>query len=171
MNWDPATTGFPILDAADRDDPAFNIRLGAYYPSSYALFMLASPAEASAVHQALRTARRDHDARLVSPQGTADFMQQALDEGGLLAGIVASEAKQTKMLMDLALSGHAMLVIKIDDNSHRNSIVAALGGHRFPKALYYQTLAIEELPVSVDAAPGSDVYGMNERPRDDVPRH
>ncbi|MGE0312558.1 MAG: hypothetical protein AB7P21_13165 [Lautropia sp.] len=172
--WSESSTGLACLDDAARDDPAFNIRLGAYYPTGHALFMLASPEEAKAVAAVLprvgTNAGGHPEARLLTPEATARFMQQALDEGGLLAGIVAAEAKQTKMLLELARAGHAMLAVRIDDEAHKDAIVAALGERRVPKALYYHTLAIEELPVSIDAAPGSDVYGMNERPREEAPR-
>lgn len=160
---DPRRTGEagPALSAAQRER-FLNTRDGVFYPTGHAVLVV-SPADAKAVGDALHDAgfARDSTLFLDSAQ-TADLMRASEEQAGFLAQVVGAEIKNLRVIRQLADNGAGMLIVRVADDDEEHALVRTVRRWAVHKAMRYHTLAIEELPVGVEAIPGDSPYGVNE---------
>lgn len=144
----------------------FATRMGVYYPNHHAVIAMADGEDAVRLREALLrsgfAADTFHDA---SPTTMAAFLRRTSEHAGLLAQVVASELKQMEILLQLAESGCRFLIVRLDDDAQKELLMRVGAGYPIEKALHYQALAIEELPIGDAAIPGESPYGVNETPR------
>ena len=152
---------------SDLPSEFFATRMGVYYPNHHAVIAIADGEDAVRLRDEMLHTGFSADALWdASPATMEAFLRRTSEEAGLLAQIVASELKQMEILLQLAESGCRFLIVRLDDDAQKELLMRV--GARYPieKALHYQALAIEELPIGDAAIPGESPYGVNETPRD-----
>jgi hypothetical protein len=146
----------------------FATRMGAYYPNHHAVVAIGDDQSEGFVKDLSEAGFGSSDVYQASAEEMADFLRRTMTEAGVLAQMVGSELKQSEILLQLAESGCRFVIVRIEDEAQKEKLMRAGGRYRPSKAIYFHTLAIEELPISENAIPGSSPYGVNEIPREDV---
>ncbi|HRO58985.1 MAG TPA: hypothetical protein PK177_07450 [Burkholderiaceae bacterium] len=152
---------------SDLPSEFFATRMGVYYPNHHAVIAMADGEDAVRLRDELLRSGFSADTLWdASPATMAAFLRRTSEEAGLLAQMVASELKQMEILLQLAETGCRFLIVRLEDDAQKELLLRV--GARYPikKALHYQALAIEELPIGDGAIPGESPYGVNETPRD-----
>lgn len=151
----------PPVSAAQRER-FLNTRDGVFYPTGHAVLIIA-PSDAKAIDDALHGAGFARDSTLfLDPVQTADLMRNSEEQAGFLAEIVGAEIKNLRVVRQLADNGAGMLIVRVVDDDEERTLVRSVRPWAVQKAMRYHTLAIEELPVGVEAIPGDSPYGVNE---------
>lgn len=151
--------------SADLDD-AFATRMGVHYPTGFAVIALTDERTQSQFLQALTASGFERPSFVsISTEQFRDYLRQTLNDAGMLAQIVASELKQSQIFLQLAEQGARFLFVRVADDKARDTLIDVGLPLGSLKAVYYQSLAIEELPFSRDVFPGPSPYGANETPR------
>lgn len=152
----------PTPAGADAAAPFLHTRDGAFYPTGHAVLGLA-PEDASALAAALERAGVSRaDMMLLAPEEAAAVMRETDEDAGMLARMVGAEIRNARVMRQLAESGTAFLIVRVDDDEQERRLVTEARRWPVHKALRYHALAVEELRVGTEAVPGESPYGVNE---------
>lgn len=163
----------PAADAPPPGFPAeaFATRMGVHYPKGFAMIALADGDALQRFQQSLTQAGFEDNHLIPVPAGTMlEFLSRTLSHAGMLAQIVASEMKQSQIFLQLAQQDAHFLLVRVEHDAARDRLIEVGARHGSHKAVYYQTLAIEELAFSSEHFPGPSPYGVNERPKTNAMR-
>lgn len=157
--FDSSTSDTDDIDA----EHLFATRMGVHYPTGFAMIATVDPARAQHFERELQTAGIGaHQTKIVAADEIRDFLIQSKQDASMLARAVGAELKQSELFLQLAQQGSGFLFVRVPHDEARDLLLDVGKRVGAQKAALYHTLAVEELPFSVEEMPGASPYGVNE---------